>query len=139
MKSILIFFTLLCPILKAGDLIRWETDYYPDFGRVMITYLDQNTVYLEEDRNGCVLDNFGNVSACTLMAPIRTIDNINLILQSDKFDLYGFLNTKHLRLSKGHGIPKILKIDEETGGVILAVRLHPKYVTVPDYLNFQGR
>jgi hypothetical protein len=137
MKLILIFFTIFCPILKASEIIRWETDYYPNFGRVMITYLDQERVLLEEDRNSCVLDNFGNVTACTLMAPIITIDSISLMLQSEQFSLYQFLNAKHLRLVRGSGMPKILKIDEESGGVLLALRLHPNIISTPDYLKIQ--
>lgn len=144
MKYILVLFTIFCPFLKANEIIRWETDYYPNFGRVMITYLGKDTVLLEEDRNSCVLDNFGNLSACTLMAPIVTIDSITLIAESGGNDpynrdygLYQFVNTKHLQLSKGKGISKILKIDEQSGGVTLALRLHPNHLWIPDYLKIE--
>jgi hypothetical protein len=71
--------------------------------------------------------------------PIVTIDSINLMLQSEVFELYQFANTKHLRLSKGNerGISKILKIDEQSGGVTLALRLHPNHLWIPDYLKIE--
>jgi hypothetical protein len=140
MKYILILFTIFCPVLKANEIIRWETDFYPGFGRVAITYLGQDKVLLEEDRNACAYDNLGNTSICTLMAISQTLDSINLITQGDQSFLYEFYNAKHLRLSKVNGISKILKIDEKTGNVTLAIRLHKNHLTVPDYLiKDQGR
>ncbi len=141
MKYILILFTIFCPVLKANEIIRWETDYFPGFGRVMITYLGQDKVFLEEDRNACAFDNLGNTSICTLMAISGTIDWINLKLQNDQSFLYEFANNKHLQLSKVNGVSKILKIDEKSGGVTLAIRLHKNPLTVPDYLKIknQGR
>jgi hypothetical protein len=138
-KYILILFTILCPVLKANEIIRWETDYYPGFGRVMITYLGQDKVLLEEDRNACTLDNFGNLSICTLMASVITLDWISLTQHTDLGDLYEFSNAKHIRLSKGKGVAKILKIDEKTGGVTLAIRLYPHPLVTPEYLKIEGR
>jgi hypothetical protein len=139
MKYILILFTIFCPILKANEIIRWETDYYPGFGRVMITYLGQDKVLLEEDRNSCVVDNFGNTTICTLMANVITLDWISLKEHSDQGDLYEFANAKHIRLSKGKGIARILRIDEKTGGVNLAIRLHSNPLVTPEYLKIEGR
>jgi hypothetical protein len=134
-KIFLILITVFCINLKAGQILRLETDYYPGLGRVAITYLDQNKVLLLEDRNNCAFDNFGNPSICTEMAPSVTVEHLNLIQQSEPYSLYEFNEAKHLRLVTGKGTVKILKMNSQTGEVLLAVPMNKNYIPTPDFFR----